>query len=187
MIYVGIDPSLTSPGLAILESDGSLRGTFSLATKTLRGGARLEAIYKWALGLLPDCTSGAETGRAVIEGYAIKANNRPFDLGEAGGVLRLALTIRGIPYEVAPPATVKKFITGNGQATKEQVAAAIKRNWGFSFVQEDEADAYGMAQLARSLLTGQARHPFQLEVVAKINGGRALGSRPPRLSRSSNV
>lgn len=150
MIYVGVDPSLTSPGLAILEQDGSLRGTFSLATKKLRGGERLAAIYTWALELLPDCT-GSWKGRAVIEGYAIKANNRPFDLGEAGGVLRLALTIRGIPYEVAPPATVKKFITGNGQATKEQVAAAIKRNWGFSFKNDDEADAYGMARMATAV------------------------------------
>lgn len=182
MIYVGIDPSLTSPGLAILNQDGSLGGTFSLATKQLRGGNRLRHIYDWAMDLLP-----AGPAQAVIEGYAINAQNRPFDLGEAGGILRLALAQREISYAVVPPALVKKFVTGNGQATKAQVQAAIERNWGFSFVQEDEADAYGMAQLARTLKTGEARHAFQLEVVAKVNGARLPKTRLPRSARRLNV
>lgn len=148
MIYIGIDPSLTRPGLAVLNEDGSLGVVSSLATKKLRGGERLAAIYNWALAHIPDCTDGHQTAKSVIEGYAINANNRPFDLGEAGGVLRLALTIRGVAYEVVPPATVKKFITGNGQATKDQVAACIKRTWGLSFVNDDETDAYGMARMA---------------------------------------
>lgn len=138
MTYVGIDPSLTSPGLAILNEDLSVRGLFNLATKKLRGGERLAAIYDWACSHLKDLGPA----KAAIEGYALKAQNRPFDLGEAGGVLRLALTKNWIPYQVVTPAEVKKFATGNGQATKEQIRRCIHARWGLDIPQEDQADAY---------------------------------------------
>lgn len=182
MMYVGIDPSLTSPGLAILNQDGSLGGTFFLATKKLRDGARLETIYSWAMKLLPK-----EPACAVIEGYAINAQNRPFDLGEAGGVLRLALTQRAIAYTVVPPALVKKYVTGNGQATKTQIQAAIKLKWGLAISQEDEADAYGMARLAQAIATGKVRDVAERAVLTKVTGAQLPRARPPSVRRSSNV
>lgn len=182
MNYVGIDPSLTSPGLAILDTDGEVRGLSNLVTRDLRGGARLEAIYDWAFSYLKDLPA-----YAVIEGYAINAQNRPYDLGEAGGVLRLALTHCQIAYEVVPPALVKKFVTGNGQATKSQVQEYTKLKWGFSIVQEDQADAHAMARLARAIRTGIFLDTAERAVVQKVTGVKLPKARPPRLSRSLNV
>lgn len=186
MIYVGIDPSLTSPGFAVLNEDGSPRGVFNLVTRDLRGGERLEAIYDWAMSHFPMSGELLE-GRAVIEGYAINAQNRPFDLGEAGGVFRLVLAQNRIPYTVVPPALVKKFVTGNGQATKERVQECTKRNWGFSFVQEDQCDAYVMGRIARALHLNRAENPAELAVIQKISGVRVAKTRPPRTSRTHNL
>lgn len=178
MKYVGVDPSLTSPGLAILHEGGGVFLRQNLVTRDLRGGDRLQAIFGWA----SDAVFGCQGATAVIEGYAMAAQNRPFDLGEAGGVLRLVLTQASIPYVVVPPALVKKYVTGNGQATKKQVQDCIERNWGLRIVQEDQADAYGMARLAEALATGVTQYPFQLDVLAKIQGVRLKKTPTPRKS-----
>ena len=157
-----------------------------MATGPLRGGDRLAAIYNWADSFFPWSHEGVPA-RAVIEGYAINAQNRPYDLGEVGGIFRLLLTQRFIPYTVVPPALVKKFVTGNGQATKEQVQACTKRNWGFSFVQEDQCDAFVMGRIARAIDQGRADNPAEKAVLEKLTGVKLPRARPPRNRRAANV
>ena len=48
-------------------------------------------------------------------------------LGEARGVLRLALVQAGIETTLYSPAEVKKSVAGNGQATKEAVQRMVAR------------------------------------------------------------
>ncbi len=48
-------------------------------------------------------------------------------LGEARGVLRLALVQAGIETALYSPAQVKKAVAGNGQATKEAVQGMVAR------------------------------------------------------------
>jgi len=45
-----------------------------------------------------------------------------------------------IPYRGIPVGTIKKFITGKGNASKEEVMRSLKEK-GFSFLNNDEADA----------------------------------------------
>ena len=47
---------------------------------------------------------------------------------------------REIPYEGVPVATIKRHVTGKGNASKQQVIAAI-RSRGFDPVDDNEADA----------------------------------------------
>ena len=52
-----------------------------------------------------------------------------------------------IPYEGVPVQTIKKFVTGKGNAGKREVIAAVKR-YGFSGVVDDnEADAVALMLL----------------------------------------
>ena len=48
-------------------------------------------------------------------------------LGEARGVLRLALVQAGFETALYTPAQIKKAVAGNGQATKEAVQAMVAR------------------------------------------------------------
>jgi crossover junction endodeoxyribonuclease RuvC len=48
-------------------------------------------------------------------------------LGEARGVLRLALVQAGFETVLYTPAQIKKAVAGNGQATKEAVQAMVAR------------------------------------------------------------
>lgn len=154
-----------------------------MATKQLRGGARLAAIDTW-LDRLLDKWGGATL--AAVEGYAMAAQNRPFDLGEVGGVVRLRLFQRGIPYVVVPPTQVKKFATGSGQATKKQVQAAIKARWGLGITQEDQADAFVLSRIAYAVATGITSTAREAEVVARLTSPKAPPV-TPRIPRLVNI
>lgn len=56
----------------------------------------------------------------------------------------------GIPYQGVPVGTIKKHATGKGNAGKEDVIAAVKRQ-GFEPCDDNEADALALLLYARTL------------------------------------
>lgn len=181
---------MTSPGAAAVADGGAPLGAFNLATKQLRGAARLAAIDTWLERLIAD-KWGGQVKLAAIEGYAMAAQNRPFDLGEVGGVVRLRLFRLGVPFVVVPPALVKRFAAGNGQATKDQVRQAIKRKWGLNILQEDQADAFVLAKIAHAVAThsetkSETITGVELEVVRKLLAPKGAKVKP-HIARSLNL
>ena len=65
-----------------------------------------------------------------------------FDIGELGGCVRFLLHRLGIPVVDVPPATLKKYATGRGNAPKDEMIAAAIRRFGFAGCDNNEADAY---------------------------------------------
>jgi Holliday junction resolvasome RuvABC endonuclease subunit len=63
------------------------------------------------------------------------------------GVIEAAAARAGVPFSEAPPATVKKHITGSGKADKAAMMTAI-RAMGFSPEDDNAADAIGVAHYA---------------------------------------
>ena len=51
-----------------------------------------------------------------------------------------------IPYQGVPVGTIKKFATGKGNASKDDVIAAV-RGWGYEPESDDEADALALFHL----------------------------------------
>tara|TARA_B100001250_G_scaffold82207_2_gene67868 strand:- start:1767 stop:2195 length:429 start_codon:yes stop_codon:yes gene_type:complete len=68
-------------------------------------------------------------------------------LGQARGVLLLALRKASIPVEHYSPASVKKSIVGNGQASKERVQFMVARLLKMKEIPSplDASDALGIA------------------------------------------
>jgi Holliday junction resolvasome RuvABC endonuclease subunit len=106
---LGIDPSLSCTGLAIV-SGGQLRDAGVVKGGDLRGAERLAHIYDgvttW-LQRLPHLDVSV-----AIEGYAFGAQNQREALGEAGGVIRLAVYRRGLPYVDLAPASWQSQLLG---------------------------------------------------------------------------
>ena len=155
-----------------------------LPTRGLRGGERLEAIYcfleqKFLLNYRPIVL-------AALEGYSIESQNRPFDLGEVGGIVRLCLTRHKIKYLVVSPMSLKKFVTGKGNAAadKEAMRRAVNKKWGVDFDQNDECDAYGLARVAQSFDLRDTSVRAELEVLKGLmdeqEPGFSLGALRPR-------
>jgi crossover junction endodeoxyribonuclease RuvC len=90
----------------------------------------------------------------VIEGYSLASPGRLalIRLGEIGGVIRLRLFEREIPYVEIPPSSLKRFATGHGNATKEQmIRRAIELGAHLhGSDNDDEADAYHLRRMGRA-------------------------------------
>lgn len=63
-----------------------------------------------------------------MEGYSFGSqHSHAHALGELGGLVKVILWRRGRRYVLISPSQIKKFATGKGNATKEQVLAAAVR------------------------------------------------------------
>lgn len=166
-IVVAFDLSLSSTGVA------DRNGTRRITPKTT-GPARLAEIrdavltathVTHPLGSGPrcfDCAAdrvmqslflyGAHPDLVVLEGYSYASGNKAHDVGELGGVVRLALFEAGIRYEVVAPKTLKTFACDNGNASKDDVLLAAVRRLGYEGKSKDEADALWLYALAMHAL-----------------------------------
>ena len=105
---------------------------------------RLHWFKKQMEKLLIDHGLVGRDGLMVIEGYAMMAKGRVFNIGELGGVLKLVAWEYDVDILVVPPTTLKKFCTGKGNANKEAMLKAVHNKWGYLTFFNDEADAYAL-------------------------------------------
>jgi len=173
--YIGIDPSTRGTGIAILSvTEGSLhQQTLRIALKE-DGPALLYLQCNVFKNFIRDarCHNDKIVG-ICIEGPSLNSTNRADALGQVRGAYNLFCMQEfwpsAYPKEV-PPTSLKKFFVGNGTASKaEMKEAATARGWDVR--SDDEADAAGLAELARALVDNDmVLTRKQLEAVKSIRG-----------------
>ena len=161
MMYdlLGLDVSVTSTGVVLLQQDGMLLHSTRIRPGKRRGGERLAFIQDELHGIL----EGRNVALAAVEGYSYGSKQKREALGEAGGVVRALLYRSGVTYFEVAPTTLKLYVSGNGRASKDGMRHEVSRRWGFATRYHDIADAYGLAQLARSCHQGAekvVKHTF---------------------------
>jgi len=164
--FVGIDQSLNEPGLVIIDVDGVLVVAAALkVVARCRGARRLHTLAAWYDAHLPNVVYGG----AAMEGPSLGSEHREFDLGEASGIAKHRLYVgTGLEPLIVAPLQLKKYIASSG-ATKQDVMNAVKSRYGFSTDNDNIADAYVLAQIARHL-TLDIRPPTRAaaEVIAAL-------------------
>lgn len=143
MQILALDLSLARTGYAAPADSGILVPP----KRSDRGTTRL-AWFRSAIGELASRT-GADL--VILEGYSFgqaRGSSHHHALGELGGVVRLALHDRGLPYVEIAPATLKKYSTGRGNAPKNEVLAAAIRRLGYAGADDNEADALWLRAMA---------------------------------------
>lgn len=143
---IGVDPS-TKTGVAIVE-DGEVLGTTVLISKKLKGLERAGHLASQLLVILQK----HDPNLVVFEGYGYANSHTLVTLVEIGTVLRYFTKQQGIPYIDIAPTSLKKFVTGKGNAKKDVMMLEVYKRWGLDGVTNDEADAVGLAMF------GQAMH-----------------------------
>lgn len=138
MKTLAIDQSLTCSGYAYME--GTTLKVGRIMPKALKGVQRLSFIERVILDLFDE----SKADSLIMEGYAMGARGRVFNLGELGGVIKLAAFAADIPVLVVPPSTLKKWVTGKGNAKKEVMIAAVKKKWYKEVSSDDVADAVAL-------------------------------------------
>jgi len=172
---VGIDQSAKHTGICALAMDGSVQYLQLIEPKKLKDYLRLAFVRK-ELNTILAAYSPSVT---VMEGYSYSSTNKKFILGEIGAVTKLAIYDAGSELFIAAPKQLKKFVTGRGTATKPQVIKSVGRRWGETITDDNLADAYGLAQIAREIAWPTSTSRYQLDVVKNITN-KCLKKRKPR-------
>ena len=146
-MYAGLDLSLTETGVAILSSQGELIHKEVIKGDKIKGADRLCMIRDRIVALLLQF----EVKAIAIEGYSMGSRGRLFDIGELGGVIRVALRDRLYSWSVIPPTSLKAFITGTGNADKQMMIASVEKYFGLTIKNNNEADAYSLAKMLQVL------------------------------------
>jgi len=104
---------------------------------------RIQLIVDWVKSMISDF----DVKHINIEGASFGSRGLMVDIGMILGCLELTFTELKIPYNEYPPKTVKKYLTGNGNATKPDMVAAVEQIFQLETAIDDIADATALAAI----------------------------------------
>lgn len=148
MVILGIDPGLARTGWGVIQrSHGDDQmiayGCIETPAKTPDHERLVQLFHELRLVIeryRPD--------RAAVERLFFEKNAKTaIQVGQARGVVMLALALEKIPQQDVTPLQVKQAVTGYGAASKEQVQKMVKTLLKLSEIPkpDDAADALAVA------------------------------------------
>lgn len=127
-IIMGIDPGTTVMGYGLIRVVGTKAEMIAMGVIDLRKTGdtylKLKHIHNRVLGIIDSYLPDELAIEAPFFGKNVQSMLK---LGRAQGVAMAAALIRDIPITEYAPLKIKMAITGNGQASKEQVAGMLQR------------------------------------------------------------
>jgi Holliday junction resolvasome RuvABC endonuclease subunit len=143
---LGLDPSLTSFGGAVISSAGEPATLYRWKPPAkMRGHERLQWLLDHVEGASQGCTF------AVIEGVAgsgVQGVEAHLNLAGLHWLVSHHLWQRGIPCAVVQPTVRQKYITGLGRADKDVCLLAVERRFpDIGVGGNDTADAFTLAHM----------------------------------------
>jgi crossover junction endodeoxyribonuclease RuvC len=196
MDYVlGVDISMTATGVVVFDNKG-WHDSAVICTKP-RGSTfekRLDRAQDAAGGIMDFAHRLLDM--IIVEGYsygsgarkrssAENEKNVQGSVGQAhssaefGGLVRAELFMNygPLPFVEVPPATLKKFVTGKGNAPKDLMRVEAYKRWGVEFKTNDEVDAYSLARMGACLLGwDKPATKAQREAVEKVAHAQELSN-----------
>ena len=182
-IVMGIDPGTNVMGYAILRVQGNKSTMVAFGVIELKKYAshylKLGKIFERVLSIIDSYHPDELAIEAPFFGKNVQSMLK---LGRAQGVAMCAAIQRDIPITEYEPMKIKMAITGNGAASKQQVAAMLQRMLNISddimTLQLDATDALAAAychfiQMGRPAAIGTKTSwaDFAKRNAARIHGG----------------
>ncbi len=127
-IILGIDPGTNVMGYGLIKAEGNRLSMISLGVLKLSRisdpAIKLRRIFERTLSLIEEY----HPDEMALEGPFYGKNVQSMlKLGRAQGVAMAAGLYRDIPIFEYSPRKIKQAITGNGNASKQQVSAMVQR------------------------------------------------------------
>lgn len=150
---IGIDYSLTSPAIAIL--DPSTSPPTILFTKAFNHQPSLDHIHRiiWlakeiASSILNFPYQHSRPTQVLIEDYGFSANGKITMIAEGCGLLKAYLVSNGLDVHPVSISSWKKVLTNNGRADKTLITQVVNEKFGLHLTgkkgDQDIADAIGV-------------------------------------------
>jgi crossover junction endodeoxyribonuclease RuvC len=128
MRILGIDPGSSATGFGVVERQSSQLVHVSHGVIRPPSGAalplRLDHLYRALTEIVERYTPDSS---AVEEVFVAVSPRSALVLGHARGAILAALAAAGVPVNEYAPTRIKRSVTGNGRATKQQVKVMVKR------------------------------------------------------------
>lgn len=149
-IILGVDPGTQVMGYGVLRAVGNKAELITMGVIELKKYEshylRLGKIYERITGIIDAYKPDEMAIEAPFYGKNVQSMLK---LGRAQGVAITAAIMRDIPITEYEPKKIKVAITGNGAASKEQVAGMLQRMLKIKAedmdIQRDATDALGAA------------------------------------------
>ncbi len=147
-IILGLDPGTNVMGYGVILVQGQrlklLQFGVIQLSKLDSHELRLKKIFDRVLGLVDEFSPDEVALEAPFYGKNVQSMLK---LGRAQGVAMSAALHRGIPIVEYAPKKVKQSVTGNGNASKEQVAKMLMQIFSFKELPKllDASDALAVA------------------------------------------
>lgn len=159
---IGLDLSITATGIA--HADGRCS---TVGGKADRGDRRLVDIAEavtFAIGIDGWLTKNT---LVVIEDIPTHAHGAGIT-AMVHGAVRARLVDQGTPYALVPPASLKKYATGKGNAGKPDMAVALYKRAGLELGDDNQVDAWwlraaGLHHLGHPIVDVPATHAEALD------------------------
>jgi crossover junction endodeoxyribonuclease RuvC len=147
-IILGIDPGTTVMGYGLILTEGKKYKILQYGVIHLKKyethELKLKKIFERISGIIEEYTPDSVALEAPFYGANVQSMLK---LGRAQGVAMAAALSREIPITEYSPKKVKQSVTGNGNASKEQVAAMLQTLLGITELPKllDATDALAVA------------------------------------------
>jgi len=130
------------------EVKGAKRSDPSRFTRYDRYAAEVEDLLaQWAVT------------HVYVEGYGYANAHTLVTLVELGTTIRQVLHDNNVQWLEVAPGTLKKFVTGKGQAPKDKMLLEVYKRFGVDCASDDEADAVSLAWFGAAHLGAEVPLP----------------------------
>ena len=155
---LGVDPSLSGTGVALIDTEFNIKTC--LLKPSIQRGMKAEGKKRivYYSSVFEQILLRERPSYVYIEDYAFAAHSAAYDMGELGGVYRILFQeyfeAQQVAYldhfvKIAPP-SLKKFVTGKGNAKKDQMLAALSEIFHLEIKDDNIGDAVGLALIGMS-------------------------------------
>lgn len=178
-IILGLDPGTNIMGYGLILIRGSKMNVIQFGvihlSKYQTHELKLKKIFDRVLGLVEEFKPDEVALEAPFYGKNIQSMLK---LGRAQGVAMSAALYREIPITEYAPKKVKQSVTGNGNASKEQVAKMLMQIFGIKEMPKllDASDALAVAVCHHNQKGQKGERKMSWEAFVKENPRKVRGS-----------
>lgn len=161
-MYLGIDHSVNGTAIALLSSPSNYT-TYLIKGKGANSQEKLLYTAYSIRSIVHEQMLNIK--KVAIEGGSFRSDGHLYTLGQVSGAIIYAL--KDLKIIQVPPKTLKKFISGNGDAEKPYVMKKILEKYNIEFNDDNKADAYSLALFCYRLDNKEGT-PFREELESVI-------------------
>lgn len=162
MRYVGIDLS-TKTGFVAINQESKILLAEEIQGDSNKDPKRMVSLTEKILQRLD------AKDKIIIEGFSYGSRGRgmSFQFG-LGHYVRNELYKFGFDYEIVTPGQLKKFATGKGNASKDNMILPIYKKWGFEHESDNVRDAFVLAKIGQALNENTDLLKYEKEVIKEM-------------------